>query len=130
MARLRAALPDAAIAVLGPPDGNQAPPRRARRPAAACTPAPRPDAWFVPPGLAAVRDAQLQVATRNGWLFWDWAAAMGGPCAIDRWARADPPLAWPDHVHLRDAGYEASADALFGVLMRLYASFRAGPPAA
>jgi lysophospholipase L1-like esterase len=134
LARLRAAMPQAAILVIGPPDGNRAPrlPRRGRRPRiAGCVSdaAPGRPVWSVPPTLGEVRAAQRDVAERNGWMFWDWSEAMGGPCSMDRWVHADPPLAWPDHVHLKEAGYEATAQALFAAIMRGYAAFRARPPA-
>ena len=58
--------------------------------------------------------------------FWDWSAAMGGRCGIDRWLGQDPPLAMPDHVHLSKAGYISTADMLFSALMREYDTRRRG----
>ncbi len=112
--RLGAASPQAAILVVGPPDVN----RRAGD-GVSC------GAWSVPPSLDTVREAQRQAAARDGWYFWDWQAAMGGPCAIDRWTQATPPLAHPDHVHLRREGYAISADLLFAELMKGYERYRA-----
>ena len=112
----------AAILVIGPPDGN-------RRPAecsgdAACHADGTADdggcVWVAPPKLAGVRAIQRRIAIRQGWAFWDWAAAMGGSCAIDKWLRQDPPLAMPDHVHLSKPGYAVAADMLFADLMRAY----------
>ncbi|HTZ36146.1 MAG TPA: hypothetical protein VMB84_08990, partial [Stellaceae bacterium] len=60
--------------------------------------------------------------------YWDWFAAMGGICSIDRMGSAVPPLAARDHVHLTRPGYEAMADLLFGDLMREYESWKARPP--
>ena len=42
---------------------------------------------------------------------------MGGDCAMDAWARLDPPLAQSDHVHLRTEGYRRTADALLADLL-------------
>jgi lysophospholipase L1-like esterase len=84
-------------------------------------------AWHEPANLAAIRDVQRHLAAQQGWAYWDWFAAMGGTCSIDRMTRANPPLAMPDHVHLRTPGYEAVADLLFGDLMRDYEVWKAQP---
>jgi hypothetical protein len=70
--------------------------------------------------LPELREAQRQVALANGYAFWDWSVAMGGPCTMPAWARADPPLAAADHVHLLTRGYQATAEKLFADLMRGY----------
>jgi lysophospholipase L1-like esterase len=125
---LHAAAPWAAILVIGPPDG-------ARRAAHGTTPdgaCPPPDdgkpaervVWTVPPRLPEVRDAQRQVARAAGYYYWDWSAAMGGACSMPRWARTDPPMAAPDHVHLYAPGYRATAEVLFQDIMRGYARYR------
>lgn len=111
---IAAAAPQAAILVIGPPDVN----RRAHGRRGEC------GAWTTPPGLAIVREAQREVAARHAWYFWDWREAMGGTCASDRWTRLDPPLAAPDHVHLRPDGYRVTARALFAVLMNGYRRYR------
>ena len=113
--QLSAASPQSAILVIGPPDVS----RRAHGGHGECR------AWTTPPGLAIVREAQRAAAARHGWYFWDWQEAMGGTCASDRWARLEPPLAAPDHVHLRPEGYRASAHILFAVLMDGYRRYRA-----
>jgi lysophospholipase L1-like esterase len=61
------------------------------------------------------------------WIYWDWFAAMGGACSIDRMAAAQPPLAAQDHMHLSKPGYEAMADLLYGDLMRAYEKWKAQP---
>jgi lysophospholipase L1-like esterase len=129
-ARFRAAVAELArlargapVLVLGPPDGNRLPPGCAKD-AAACGSRDNVCAWAEPRNLAAVRDIQRRAARRHGWAFWDWSAAMGGRCGIDRWLGRDPPLAMPDHVHLNEAGYTATADALFSALMREYDTWR------
>ncbi len=120
---LSAAAPHAAVLVIGPPDMNL----KGQPPVAGCTAAD--EGWAPPPGLALVREAQREVAQQNGWYFWDWQAAMGGPCASDRWFRQNPPLALPDHIHQTPAGYQRSADALFATLMAEYRHYRARPGA-
>ncbi len=125
---LRAAAPNAALLVVGPPDANRLP-RGCDRDGAACAPTGA-DAgqcrWTPPSNLAVVRDLQRQASARQGAYFWDWSTVMGGACGTHRWTTANPPLAHGDHVHLRSEGYRISADALFDALMDGYAGFRAG----
>jgi lysophospholipase L1-like esterase len=144
---LAKAAPDAAIVIIGPPDAN----RRYRRPAGVsgdCTVRPLQDAvavtagappvtgkgrktraprvvWAPPPALAIVRADEQRVADTQGWYFWDWDAAMGGPCSANRWASAAPPLSQKDHVHQTIAGYQLSADRLFAELMKAYDHYNA-----
>ena len=129
VAALGRAAPGAAVLLLGPPDSN--------RRALSCPAEPLAETsclasdaglcrWHPPPRLAAVRRAQREAAKSAGWAFWDWRRAMGGDCSIDRLAAARPPLAYPDHVHLTDLGYEKSADVLYFDLMRAYAAWRRG----
>jgi lysophospholipase L1-like esterase len=49
---------------------------------------------------------------------------MGGESGIHDWRAASPPLAWTDRIHLTDEGYAASAEALFGSLLRAYDTWR------
>lgn len=114
-------VPGAAVLVVGPPDVD----RKNQPPVAGCDGEVAP-----PPGIAIVRDAQRAVAAREGWYFWDWQAAMGGPCAADRWARETPPLEAPDRVHQKPDGYRKSADMLFGEIMDGYRRFRSRGPGA
>jgi len=112
---LRGAVPGAAVLVVGPPDVG----RHGQPPVAGC------DAdWAPPPGIAIVREAQREVARREGWYFWDWQAAMGGLCAADRWARQDPPLELADHIHQKPDGYRRSAELLFAAIMDEYRQYR------
>jgi lysophospholipase L1-like esterase len=133
----------APLAVIEPPDGNRraaAGPGVTASAAAAYVPAgpiwpvcgPALDesgrpagVWEEPAALAVVRRAQAAVAARHNWFAWDWATAMGGPCGMARWAAATPPLAYPDHVHLREAGARQTAEALFSALMSGYARLAA-----
>ena len=118
--KLHAAAPNAALLVLGPPDGD-----RRRRKGSAEPPACGDPNWTEPPRLAAVRAAQRAVAQRDGAYFWDWREAMGGACSMLRWAATDPPFAAPDHVHLFAPGYQATAETLFRTIMDGYARYRA-----
>jgi lysophospholipase L1-like esterase len=146
VSELAQAAPQAAIVIVGPPDAErryravlgarpgcqeqppaEPPPvtpvrygRRARAPAYQTV-------WAPPPNLAVVRAAQRRVAEEQGWYFWDWAAAMGGPCAMYRWASQNPPLGGEDHVHQRVAGYRLSAERLFEALIDEYRRYRARP---
>ncbi len=117
------------LIVVEPPDGN-------RKVASASAAAPEPvcgpaegGVWAEPPGLGIVRRDEAAVALRQGWWAWDWSAAMGGTCSMARWAAADPPLAYADHVHLREAGDARSADALYAALLGAMA-IPPGPAAA
>jgi len=121
---LRAAAPGAAVLVIGPPDVD----RKGQPPVAGCG-AWVPGAWAPTPGIAIVREAQRAVAARHGWYFWDWQAAMGGPCAADRWANAAPPLEAPDHVHPKADGYRRSADMLFREIIDGYRRYLSRPGA-
>jgi lysophospholipase L1-like esterase len=123
---LRRQAPGVPILIIGPPDAN--------RVAKDCTPARcgsggEDCTWQEPPKLAGVRDIGRRIAANHGWAYWDWFAAMGGTCGIDRMANADPPLAMPDRVHLSRAGYEGIADMLFGDLMNAYSDWKARGPA-
>jgi lysophospholipase L1-like esterase len=144
--------PDAAVAIIGPPDVN----RRYRRPAGVsgdCTARPLQGAvlatapqqqapppgktgrktkvraprtvWAQPPELATIRLDEQHVAESRGWYFWDWEAAMGGPCSANRWASLANPLSQRDHVHQTIAGYQLTAEHLFADLMKAYDHYNA-----
>jgi hypothetical protein len=68
---------------------------------------------------------EQRAADNQGWYFWDWDAAMGGPCSAHRWTQAGTPLAQPDHVHQTVAGYQLTAEHLFGDLMKAYDHYNA-----
>ena len=150
---LAKAAPDAAIVIIGPPDVNRRYRRPAgiggdcsARPlqgAALVTtsspPAPTPAKpgkkaqkaraprviWAPPPELAAIRADEEHAAEAQGWYFWDWDAAMGGPCSAARWAAAATPLSQKDHVHQTIAGYQLSGERLFADLMKAYDHYNA-----
>lgn len=100
------AAPDASIALLGPFDGAR------QGTGAACG-----GGWATPPNLDGVRGVLRNLAAARGAFFWDGGAAMGGRCAANEWAEADPPLMYADRVHLRAAGAERLSAALWSALM-------------
>jgi len=144
--RLSRAAPGAAMAVLGPADGARFPRslRAEQSPeaiqAADCRPLLAAEAqdyrtlvasadarlarWHPPPKLGAVRGALARVAQRRGAFYWDWSGLMGGECGIHAWAKAEPPLATSDHVHITAEGSRRSAAALFEAMMGGYAAHR------
>ena len=103
---IKEAAPDASIALLGPFDGAR------QGTGEACG-----DGWMTPPKLDGVRGVLRDVAAAHGYFFWDGGAAMGERCASNEWAKADPPLMYADRVHLRPAGGERLAGALWNALM-------------
>ncbi len=113
MLRMRDAAPEASIAVLGAFDGA----RIGTGAGATCG-----DGLETPPMLDALREMMRAAAAAEGAWFWDGAAAMGGRCAITRWSKAEPMLAWPDHVHLRPEGARVMGAALGAALMAGYGS--------
>ncbi|MEQ9227458.1 MAG: GDSL-type esterase/lipase family protein [Parvibaculum sp.] len=103
---IKTAAPEASLAFLGPFDG-------ARR----GTGEPCGGGWSTPPKLAAVRDVLRELARSEKAFFWDGAAAMGGRCSADEWARREPPFMYADRVHLRRQGADRLSEALWGELM-------------
>jgi len=112
--RLRTLAPGVPLLLLGAPDAltrNQALRDNADAALVGCPDAGSPP-LFAPPALGRVRAIQRDVARQLGIAFWDWQAAMGGPCAAARWTDAVPPLMRPDHVHFRWPGGQALAARL------------------
>jgi len=108
IARLRRLSGDVPMLLLSAPDSlSRQPGLRANASGAAieCEPgtAARP-ALFAPPALASVRAIQRRIADELGLGFWDWQAAMGGPCAARGWVQRDTPLMRGDYVHFNKAG--------------------------
>lgn len=100
------AAPDASIAFLGPFDGAR------EGTGAACG-----GGWMTPPKLDGVRGVLRDLAGRHRAFFWDGGEAMGGRCAANEWAKADPPLMYGDRVHLSPAGAGRLAGNLWNALM-------------
>jgi len=78
--------------------------------------------WATPPSLGKLRDIQREVARKTGHGFIDGSLIMDGPCGISRWVNQEPPLAWPDHVHLRPEGARRAGAAFWDELMQPYMS--------
>jgi len=74
--------------------------------------------WVRPAQLDTVLQVQRTAAAQHGWYFWDWSAAMGGPCAMQTWVASG--LGRSDHVHMTIDGYDRSAELLFADLMDRY----------
>ena len=76
--------------------------------------------WATPPSLGKLRDVQREVARQTEHGFIDGSLVMDGPCGISHWVNQAPPLAWPDHVHLRPEGARRAGAAFWGEIMRNY----------
>lgn len=63
--------------------------------------------WTIPPKLAPLRKTVGELAIEHEAAYWDWSAAMGGPCSIDAWAKNG--LAEEDRMRLTATGYRRSA---------------------
>ena len=107
--RLQRLAPQASIGVLGAFDGA----RRAKPDDRALCSSGR----ATPPKLGILREVQRGIARQDGLFYADMSRAMGGICGIARWVEADPPLAWPDHVHLRPEGARQAGAMLWNELM-------------
>jgi lysophospholipase L1-like esterase len=138
IALVKDAAPDASLAILGPLDGARLPrfvksADKAELPCRALSDDQRAnydalvtakDAkiahWYTPPKLDDVRRALKKIAEQHDALYWDMSTVMGGPCGIESWVKAKPPLALPDHVHLSDEGSRRVARALYAALLAEY----------
>jgi|GEM_PF-986394 len=129
IARIRTALPNAQIVLIGPPDGAERPPHcLGKGPAdAACHPAPPSDGalwtepadceWHTIAHLDLVRDVERKIAERHGFVYWNWATINPNQCAAHQLVAASPPLMTPDHVHFTPAGYVKGADLFLNALI-------------
>lgn len=97
--RIRKALPEASVLLLGPPD-------RARR---------RKGAWIALDRLDTIIGIQRKVAWEQNAAFWDQRSQMGGAGSMHTWYVAG--LAQGDHVHLTEAGYTQLGHLFAGQLM-------------
>jgi lysophospholipase L1-like esterase len=123
--RIRAAAPTASILILGPPDmavreaGKQC---DRLKPEEALI--PECD-WRTPAVLAEVIAVQHAAAVRNRVAFFNTFAAMGGADRIHEWFLAEPRLAFKDHVHLTELGYQWWAELLLSAVLTAYDGWRA-----
>ncbi|MBU2167470.1 MAG: hypothetical protein KKF88_06505 [Alphaproteobacteria bacterium] len=124
IAWLRAVAPEAALMIMGAPDGlrrgqTAAGPQRWSQSCGS------EGEWQTPPGLALVRDVQRRVSEDLGVAFWDWYGRMGGACSADRLAGGGEPLMRGDRVHFSAIGAEWLGDILADDLMATYDGWRA-----
>jgi lysophospholipase L1-like esterase len=127
IARIHAALPNAQIVLVGPPDGAERPPHcLGKGPAdAACHPAPPSEGslytepadceWHTIAHLDLVRDVERKIAERHGFVYWNWATINPSQCAAHQLVAAS--LMTPDHVHFTPAGYVKGADLFLNALI-------------
>ena len=139
IARIRAALPNAQIVLVGPPDGAERPPHcLGKGPAdAACHPAPPSDGalytepadceWHTIAHLDLVRDVERKIAERHGFVYWNWATINPNQCAAHQLVAASPPLMTPDHVHFTPAGYVKGADLFLDALIPVIEKLQVRP---
>ena len=132
--RIRVAAPGAAILILGPPDLGE---RDGGKGCDKLVKALDADAgvpfecqWHTPGMLPLVIDVQRQAAARNQVGFFDSFAAMGGGNLMDTMFHAEPALAYSDHVHFTQAGYERWGGLVLAALLDGYDRWRATDPAA
>ena len=122
--RIRASAPTASILVLGPPDMAI---REAGKP---CDKMPAdapliPECeWHTPHVLTEIIAVEHAAARRNRVAFFDTFAAMGGADRMHPWFLSEPRVAYKDHVHLTDIGYQWWADALSSAVLADYDRWR------
>jgi len=125
--RVRAAAPTASIVILGPPDlgvregGRACDHGKPSKLDAGVTPECE---WRTPGVLGEIIAMQHAAALRNHVAFFDTFAAMGGADHMHEWVIAEPKVAFKDHVHFTDIGYQRWADALSGALLERYGEWR------
>jgi lysophospholipase L1-like esterase len=147
--RIRTVLPNSAIALIGPPDFNDPPAGCPKDKAAetACRGSSDPKVaanasapsamalastsanecgWHTPAKLAQVRDAQRDIAQREGLVYWNWASIMPSECGAHQWYTASPPLMSRDHVHFTAEGYKKSAEQFLNTLIPMIEKVRVG----
>ena len=101
---LRTVFPDSACLLMGPTDRGVRVPQGPRK----------GSIDFLKYSRIHQQIARIQgdVGAKFGCTLWDWQGVMGGPGSIYGWARATPPLAASDLIHLTLGGYRRSAAAL------------------
>lgn len=104
--RMRAATPEAAILVIGPPDRAL---RRGRK-------------WLPYLPVDRIIAAQRSATAQAGCAFYNLRVKMGDTGIMHEWVLAG--LAQPDHVHLTGAGYRLIAQALYADVIAQYDVFR------
>jgi hypothetical protein len=95
--RVRRAVPQAAILMIGPPDCGKGHPLL---------------------HLSDVIAAQRDIAREQNVAFWDWRAHMGGPGSVKLWATAGYGQA--DNIHLTGDGYRLTGETIINSLMDMH----------
>ena len=80
--------------------------------------------WHTPHVLTEIISVQHAAAVRNHVAFFDTFAAMGGADHMHTWVTSEPKVAFKDHVHLTDLGYQWWADALEQAVLAEYEHWR------
>jgi lysophospholipase L1-like esterase len=104
--RIRRAIPNASILILGPPDSWSSY-QGSRRPA---------------PGVDRIIGAQKAACHEFGCAFWDTRERMGGAGSMRDWVQSG--LAQHDYIHMTATGYRRLGTALFSDIMRQYELFK------
>jgi lysophospholipase L1-like esterase len=107
--RVRRAVPNASILVVGPPDRAL---RAGRR------------AWKPFSGVDRIVAAQRRVCRQMNCAYWDQRSRMGGLGSMRDWVTVS--WAQPDHTHFTGEGYNELAGALFNDIVQQYDAFQ--PP--
>ena len=103
LTRIRRALPEAGILVVGAPESLRDPS------AGSC--------GLRPPHLDRMQTLQRDLARHARAMHWPWQEAMGGPCSMRGWMASG--LAIGDGVHFSEAGYQESGARLAEAILRL-----------
>ena len=104
--KLKSAAPNADVVYIGAASGL----RRKARGGRTCG-----RGWWEPRRLNPLRTTMKNLAKKTGAAYWDWSKAMGGPCAVNRWAKWG--MAAKDRIHLTSKGYEQSSQKFANWLM-------------
>ena len=116
--KIKTALPQAQIVVISPPDFSEQGKKKDGKASGREASASGSDcAWHTPAKLAQIREAQREVAQRQGLVYWNWASIMPSECGAHRWYTASPPLMAKDHVHFTVEGYKKSAEQFLNTLI-------------
>ncbi len=105
IARVKAAVPDASVLVMGPMD-------RGERGAGG--------EIVTVPVLPRIVELQREIAAETGCAFFDTFEAMGGAGTMGRWYEAQPRLVSADFMHPLPAGAAKVGALLYGATMRGY----------
>jgi lysophospholipase L1-like esterase len=76
------------------------------------------------PIVARLVAAQRRVTQQEGCAFYDTYDAMGGAGTVERWRKANPPMAAPDLRHPTLVGQRFIGNSFYRALMQAYAGYR------